>query len=215
MSWERTDFVSTDSCPCGHGVIERKYYEEDDDWNRSRSGIISETIMCPDCIKTYHIEHIVRYNACPKWKGDVISDVAYCVPNGMTVQGFDTDFHKSDITYSFEERIVSQFSKEDLMISVEDMKVKKFSTRITDEKVQSVMHSFQYHCNTKRFKILIPEIEAIIADYDKFVVSYQNTKAKIDAYNEEEQQRIDAERSNLSDVLANCKVLNFTNRKAI
>lgn len=44
MSWERTEYKEVAPCACGKGTIVRLAYTEDDDWNRSRGGIINEKL---------------------------------------------------------------------------------------------------------------------------------------------------------------------------
>ena len=77
MSWERTEYKEVAPCACGKGTIVRLAYTEDDDWNRSRSGIINEEIACENCRTQYHIEPVIRHYSCPSWEGDGISAKAY------------------------------------------------------------------------------------------------------------------------------------------
>lgn len=91
MSWDKFKFRLIAKCPCGHSLVERIVYEEENDFSQCRSGIISEQIICPICSTMYHIEHRKSY-CYKKWRvSDGIIDIAYCVPNGISIQGVDYD----------------------------------------------------------------------------------------------------------------------------
>ena len=79
MSWDRTEYTETAICACGKGTIVRLAYIEDDDWNRTQGGIISEEICCTECKEKIHIEHYIQHYFCPPWKGDGIMDRTYLV----------------------------------------------------------------------------------------------------------------------------------------
>ena len=55
MSWDRIDYITEVKCPCGKGIIQRKYYERWNDWNQHDGGIEEENILCIDCSQKYHI----------------------------------------------------------------------------------------------------------------------------------------------------------------
>lgn len=215
MSWDTTYYVSTAECPCGKGYIERKHYKREDDWNKSEFGISSETIMCPVCKSHYHIEHLIKHYYCPSWVGDGISDTAYCVPNGLTVNGFDTEYHTPNIYYSFEESIVNKFSKNDLLRAIDDMIEKKFSTRLNDSKVIQVYESFECYFRTKRFKNIIPKIKFIVDKYDDFVESEKITKSKIESAIAVEKKRVHNENARFMYALNRCKELIFENETVV
>ena len=104
MSWDRFEFTEVAQCACGKGYVVRVAYTEEDDWNRSRSGIINEKIACENCRTQYHIEHVIRHYSCPSWKGDGISDNTYLVPNSLTIPEQISEKHFS---FNVEEEIVS------------------------------------------------------------------------------------------------------------
>ena len=85
MSWDRIEYQEAASCACGKGRVIRTAYQEDDDWNRFRSGSFGEEIECSDCSKKYHIEHLIRHFFQYKWDGDGISDTTYLVENGYSL----------------------------------------------------------------------------------------------------------------------------------
>lgn len=108
MSWDRFEFTEVAQCACGKGYVVRVAYTEDDDWNRSRSGIINEKIACENCRTQYHIEHVIRYYSCPRWESDGISDKAYLVPNSLTIPEQISEKHFS---FNVEKEIVSIYEK--------------------------------------------------------------------------------------------------------
>lgn len=215
MSWEKINYVAQLKCPCGKGIIERKYYEKSDDWNRHESGIDSEVILCPNCSKKYHIEHIIKNYLCPKWVGDGIVDTTYCVPNGINLNEFDTKKRNSDMLYSFEEQIVCEFSKDELKYALNEMYIKKYSTRLSDNVSRRVMHCFELNFGTKRFSAFFETLEKIIARYDEYKTSYECTKKQIDCFEEKEQKRLAEEEEKFSEALSKSIILDFPNGKII
>ena len=105
MSWDRIKYQEAASCACGKGRVIRTAYQEDDDWNRFRSGSFGEKIECPDCSKKYHLEHLIRHFFQYKWDGDGISDTTYLVENGYSLN------HKTKVEnlpiYGLEESFVA------------------------------------------------------------------------------------------------------------
>ena len=134
MSWERTEYKEVAPCACGKGTIVRLAYTEDDDWNRSRSGIINEKIACENCRTQYHIEHVIRHYSCPSWKGDGISDKAYLVPNSLTIPEQISEKHFS---FNVEEEIVSIYSYDEIKAAKADI-AQGLNWRTAGESFQSM-----------------------------------------------------------------------------
>lgn len=209
MSWDRIDYIAEVKCPCGRGIIQRKYYERWNDWNQHDGGIEEEKILCIDCSQKYHIEHIIKHFSCPKWDGDGVSDTTYCVPNDIRLNAFDMGKKNANMFYSFEEEIVSNFSKDELKYALDEMYVKKYSTRLNDDVSKKVMRCFELHFNTKRFRFYYETLKRIIEKYDEYIKSYQCTKKQIDAFEQEEQGRLAKEKEKFSEAISKSIVLDF------
>ena len=118
MSWDRTEYTETAICACGKGTIVRLAYIEDDDWNRTQGGIISEEICCTECKEKIHIEHYIQHYFCPPWKGDGIMDRTYLVPNNFTIPSV---LSEKNFCFSVDEKIVANYYLEEISAAKADM----------------------------------------------------------------------------------------------
>lgn len=166
MSWDRIEFQEAASCACGKGRVIRTAYQEDDDWNRFRSGSFGEKIECPDCLKKYHIEHLIRHFFQYKWDGDGISDTTYLVENGYTLN------HKTSVNglsvNGLEESIVATFTQKDLLQSLEEMKSAKYSTKLQLPSSKQIVSLYFKRYKKRSLSGIIDYLQACIEKYDSF-----------------------------------------------
>ncbi|WP_295095157.1 hypothetical protein [Ruminococcus sp.] len=145
MSWEDMGKrISRAKCACGEGYVEHSYDLYGDDWNRYENRNEKVEIVCPFCKVAYHIE------------GN------YLVPNGLALKGYPPE-HK--FNFEFDEWLVATFSDDELTEILEDMKISKFSTRLSLTNSQYVVSQF----GSRKLAKIIPVIEKCIANYTSFV----------------------------------------------
>lgn len=202
MRWERTEYKEVAPCACGKGTIVRLAYTEDDDWNRSRSGIINEKIACENCRTQYHIEHVIRHYSCPSWKGDGISDKAYLVPNSLTIPEQISEKHFS---FNVEEEIVSIYSYDEIKAAKADMMKNKYSTRLELENSRRIVSIYEKRYKKKRLAPIIDMLCSIEQQYDK----YEWTPEKIAAYRDAEKESIRANEQEIAIAIKQSVPLEF------
>ena len=184
MSWDKIEYTEKAKCACGHGAVLRRMFREDDDWNRTRFGCISEEIECLDCSSKYHIEHHVRHYHCMPCDGDGISDRVFLVPNGIKIPEVKTE--KIFSFTKFDEEIVSLFSIDDIAHIINDMQENKFSTKLKMQDSQKVVKIYHKKYKKRNLKAIVEILQQIIQNYD----CYTWTKNKIKKYKEIERQNI-------------------------
>lgn len=156
MSWEDMGTrIFRAKCACGEGYVEHSYDLYGDDWNRYENRNERTEIVCPFCKVAYHLE------------GN------YLVPNGLTLKDYHPE-HK--FNFEFDEWLVATFSKEDLSEVLQDMKINKFSTRLSLSNSKYVVSQF----GSRKLANIIPIIEKCITNYDSFTW----TKARIEKLKE-------------------------------
>lgn len=192
MSWDRINIISEAKCPCGCGKIIKLHYREDDDWNRSREKIVSEEIKCPMCASKYHIEHLTHSFFQPSWKGNGTVDIAYCVPNGQTLQ-YNLQ-PRNFIFADFEEKLVADNSEQELKRVLEDMQRNKYSTRLQMKESCSIVFEYKKRFKSQKLSNVIPFVKSAIDNYDNF----EWTKERIQLFKENEEKRIQHDK-NLQD----------------
>ncbi len=166
MSWDRIEYQEAASCACGKGRVIRTAYQEDDDWNRFRSGSFGEEIECSDCSKKYHIEHLIRHFFQYKWDGEGISDTTYLVENGYSLN------HKTKVEnlpiYGLEERFVASFTKEELLKSLEEMQSVKYSTKLQLPSSKQIVALYFKRYKKKSLSGIVEYLQICISKYDSF-----------------------------------------------
>ena len=182
MSWDRIEYQEAASCACGKGRVIRTAYQEDDDWNRFRSGSFGEEIECSDCSKKYHIEHLVRHFFQYSWDGDGISDTTYLVENGYTLK------HKTSVdsipVNGVEENIVASFTKDELMQALAEMKSAKFSTKLQLQSSKQIVSLYFKRYKKRSLPRIIEYLQICIDKYE----SFQWNPDTIKQYHEREKQ---------------------------
>lgn len=206
MSWDRWEYTEYATCACGKGQVVRKAYREDDDWNRSRSGIISEAIQCPKCEKEYHIEHYVKYTLSPKWEDDGIIDKTYLIPNKMTLSH---NVRTKEFNFSLDEEIVAIFSLNDIENAKNDMVKNKFSTRL---ELSCSAHIVAMYYGRYKKKSLPPIVE-LLSKIEKNYSQYKWHYKKYCEYRTKEQTEIKENEKIIQDVIHHSILLNFGERK--
>lgn len=202
MSWERTEYKEVAPCACGKGTIVRLAYTEDDDWNRSRSGIINEKIACENCRTQYHIEHVIRHYSSPSWEGDGISAKAYLVPNSLTIPEQISEKHFS---FNVEEEIVSIYSYDEIKAAKADMMKNKYSTRLELKSSQRIVLIYEKHHRKRRLAPIIDMLCNIERQYDK----YEWTSERLAEYRDIEKESIRANEQEIAIAIKQSVPLEF------
>jgi len=174
VSWERMrETKETATCRCGKGKVVIVRYLEGDDWNRFREGILSETIECVECRKSYHIEHICKHYNCMPWDSDGEIDVVYLVPNDLTLD-ICTEAKSLPFEHfvTFDINAVGRFTKEELSLAVKDMMDNKFSTRLKDNCSKSLVELFYRANKSKKLSNIIQAVNECIEKYDSYEWNY-------------------------------------------
>lgn len=199
MSWERTEYKEVAPCACGKGTVVRLTYTEDDDWNRIRSGIISEKIECENCRIQYHIEHINQNCSCPNWE---IGVRTYLVPNSICfpVRIYEKHFH-----FNIDEKIVSTYSSDEIRTVIADMIKNKYSTRLELKSSLEIVLLYESHYNKRRLVPIIDMLKKIEWQYD----TYEWTSEKMKAYRKEEKERIQTNEQKITKAIDQSILLDF------
>ena len=189
MSWERMkEKKSTATCQCGNGKVVIVRYEDGDDWNRFREGILSESIECSECKKKYHIEHIHKHINCMPWDRDGEVDMVYLVPNDVTLNICTEPVRLPFESFTrFDINAVGRFSKEQLLIALEDMKSSKFSTRLTGGCSKTLVGIYYREHKSRKLGNVIAAVNECIAKYD----SYEWTEPRVKEFRRKEHNQIE------------------------
>ena len=165
MSWEIMDKWDEKSvCACGKGFVIRTCYEEGDDWDRYRSGVLKTEIKCENCVSKYHIEG-----------GE---DGVYLVPNGKTLRINVTPKRLPfEWSYDFMKNVVAIYSKDTLLCVIDDMKLKKYSTRVSLGESKNIIALFYRSTRSKKLPHIIDALSKCIDKYDEFEWNYETVKA--------------------------------------
>mgnify|MGYP004694395663 CR=1 FL=1 len=202
MSWDRIEYKEVAPCVCGKGAVIRLAYKEDDDWNRTREGIIQEEIACESCRSQYHIEHIVHLYSCPNWVGNGVSDKTYLVPNDLTIPD---KLHEKDFCFDTEMQIVSMYSYADIKAAKADMVTNKYTTRLKLQVSQDIVSIYE-KCYRKRS---LPPIIDLLCKIERQYDKYEWTKERMSAYRAEEKVKIEENEREIADVIAQSVLLEF------
>ena len=202
MSWDRIEYKEVAPCVCGKGAVIRLAYTEEDDWSRTRNGIISEEIACENCRSRYHVENVERHYLCPKWEGDGICDRTYLVPNGLTIPD---ELHEKDFRFDTEMQIASMYSYEDIKAAKADMIANKCTTRLKLQVSQDIVSIYK-KCYGKRS---LPPIIDLLCKIEQQYGKYEWTKEKMSAYRAEEKAKINETAQEIADVIAQSTLLEF------
>lgn len=196
-------------CACGNGYVTRKTYMDGDDWNRYREGTFDEKIECVECARKYHLESISKSFSTPNGYETMTKD--YLVPNAMTLK-----LQTEPVSLPFEhfavfvDNAVARYPKEELKASIEDMKVSKYSTRVTRDSSKELVGLYQ-RCNKSRsLPKIIETLEYCVADYDKFEWTYN----KVMLFREEENKQLDANKDKLKKTLSESYELRYEDDKS-
>lgn len=202
MSWDRTEYKEIAPCACGKGMIVRLAYTEDDDWNRSRSGIVGEKIECENCCAQYHIEHVRRCCPCPKWDGDGVVDKAYLVPNSTNIPA---KISEKRFDFSIDEQIASTFSYEEIRAARADMIKNRYSTRLELKSSREIVSIYEKRYKKKKLVPIVDMLSSIEQRYD----GYEWTAEKLIAYREKEKEVIRANEQEIATAIARSILLEF------
>lgn len=119
MNWDRYTYDKYSSWACGKGLVIQHCWQEDDDWNRSNSGYTGIDIDCTVCASKYHIQTVTRHYQCHSWEGNGVSKTFYLVPNGERIPSVIS--RKYDFAETYDEIIVSKFTKQEIQDVILDM----------------------------------------------------------------------------------------------
>ncbi len=203
MSWDIIEYDEFSNCACGKGKVVRHMQQRDDDWNRSETRCLGEEIQCVDCAKKYHIEHHIRHYLCKPWKGDGISDRAFLVPNGISIPSYVgiRSFNFSEI----DKEIASMYTLEEINASLNDMLTNKYTTRLKLDCSHSIVRIYNKAHKKKSLSLIVPVLENIIQNYDK----YEWTPETIKEYRIRESEEIRENNKAIDETMAKSFELNF------
>lgn len=202
MSWDRIEYKEVAPCVCGKGAVIRLAYTEEDDWSRTRNGIISEEIACENCRSRYHIEHVERHYLCPKWEGDGICDRTYLVPNDLTIPD---ELREKGFRFDTEMQIASMYSYADIKAAKADMVTNKYTTRLKLQVSQDIVSIYE-KCYRKRS---LPPIIDLLCKIERQYNKYEWTKERMSAYRAAEKVKIRENEREIADVIAQSVLLEF------
>ncbi len=202
MSWDRSEYTEFSLCACGKGKVVRQAYIEDDDWIRTRSGIISEEICCNDCKEKFHIEHYTRHCFCLPWKGSGIIDRVYLVPNTLSIP---SELSEKKFHFSIEEKIVAGYSLEEISAMKADMIRSKYSTRLERKSSQEIVAIYAKQNGTKRLEPIVKLLSNIESQYNK----YEWTPQRLEEFRRKEKMQIQENQQAIDIVLSQSIEINF------
>ena len=202
MSWDRIEYTEYAVCACGKGKVVRHAYSESDDWNRSRDGIISESILCTACKENFHIEHYVKYVFCLPWKGDGRIDRTYLVPNGLSIP---QELSQTNFQFKLDEQIVATYSLEEIANAKADMLQNKYSTRLKQKSSKEIVELFFKKYKKKSLSPIIHLLNDIEAHYQK----YRWTPQRLSEFKLQETIKIQENEASISNVLNQSFELDF------
>lgn len=202
MSWERTEYTETAVCACGKGKVVRRAYIEDDDWNRTRNGTISEGICCSECNDKFHIEHYTQHYFCPPWQGDGIIDRTYLVPNDLTIP---SELSEKTFCFSIDEQIVSKYSLEEILAVKSDMNRNKYSTRLERKSSQEIVTLYA----KKYKKKSLPPIVELLSNIESHYEKYEWTPERLKEFRNKEEIKIQERKQIISEILEQSFELDF------
>ncbi len=202
MSWDRTEYTETAICACGKGTIVRLAYIEDDDWNRTQGGIISEEICCTECKEKIHIEHYIQHYFCPPWKGDGIMDRTYLVPNNFTIPSV---LSEKNFCFSVDEKIVANYYLEEISAAKADMIRNKYSTRLERKSSQDIVAWYEKEYKRRSLSPIVELLNNIENQYDQ----YEWTPQRLEEFRNNEKIKIQENKQVIADVLGQSFELDF------
>jgi len=204
MSYERMrEDIQQSKCACGNGLVVRTYYSEMDDWNRTRDGYEKEEIKCDACKAKYHIESTSKTYSCPRWKGSGIFTDYFLVPNGKTLHLKCKTTR--NFNYCFKNNCVSDYTLDALKAVTSDMKVNKYSTRLSLADSKEIVRNYQRFYRKKSLPAIIEILQECIENYDSFEWTYDKTQE----YNKKLQKELNENDKIISDTLADSYPLEF------
>lgn len=206
MSWDRTEYTETAICACGKGTIVRLAYIEDDDWNRTRGGIISEEICCTECKKKFHIEHYIQHYFCPPWKGDGIIDRTYLVPNNFTIPSV---LSEKNFCFSVDEQIVANYYLEEISAAKADMIRNKYSTKLERKSSQDIVAWYEKRYKRRSLSPIVELLNNIESQYDH----YEWTPQRLEEFRNNEKIKIQENKRVIADVIARSFELDFRRKQ--
>ncbi len=206
MSWDRTEYTETAICACGKGTIVRLAYIEDDDWNRTRGGIISEEICCTECKEKFHIEHYIQHYFCPYWKGDGIIDRTYLVPNNFTIPSV---LSEKNFCFSVDEQIVANYYLEEISAAKADMIRNKYSTKLERKSSQDIVAWYEKRYKRRSLSPIVELLNNIESQYDH----YEWTPQRLEEFRNNEKIKIQENKRVIADVIARSFELDFRRKQ--
>ena len=203
MSWDRINTDKYSNCACGQGRVIKHCWQEYDDWNRSRNGVLGYDIECPNCKNNYHISSITRHYACPSWKSDGISTDEYLVPNGIVLPKVITPTIIQ--TPSADAEIVSLYSADTITDVIDDMENNRYSTRVCLRESKDIINICNKRLQTKSLNKIVPYLKEILDKYD----TYKWNPVTIAEYKRIEQTQIQNNENEIARVVSKSVLLDF------
>ena len=174
MSYDEDSRISYRAdCACGKGFLRYFRIYRSNDWGQTREEFSDTEIHCEYCKENYHIE-----------KRD------YLVPNGKTLQIKEPKFDNK-YKYTDYELFVKDFSKETIKLILNDMKKPGhgFISKLeTEEAIYFAENYGRKWTGKKRISYMIPILESVLANYDKYMCDYSAKEKYYNDYINEEKQ---------------------------
>ena len=203
MSWDRIETDMYSKCACGQGRVIKHCWQEDDDWNRSRSGISGYDIACPKCNEKYHIDTITRNYVCRPWISDGITVNEYLVPRGLDLPKVITPMTIHPCSADAE--IVSKYTEEAITDVIDDMIANKYSTRVQLQDSKNVIRICNKRLHTKSINKIVPFLKEIL---DKYNI-YEWNPVTIAEFRKKEQTIIQNNENEIDRVVSKSYLLEF------
>lgn len=196
MPYDRMyDRLEVAKCACGCGRVVRHSYKDMNDWNQCRYGCYGETIECVNCEAIYHVEHYIQHFIVPRWVGNGVSDTPYLVPNGLTLQH---DVRKRRFGFTLLQEVISTYSKCEIESMIDDMRVNKYSTRVSLSISRDVVNRYYRWFKKRNLQDVIVFLQDCLHDYDV----QEWTAEKMRDFKRAESQRIAENKRLISDVIS-------------
>lgn len=155
-------------CGCNNGRVTETTITEENDWNQYRE-FTKYSIDCPICAQKYHLE------------GE------YLVPNGLTISmKLRLSSKPYEYNSGFKINVLGRYTPEEIMEVINDMKNAKNNSQLKLPRSKEVSQLFYRAYKRKSLSVILPELEALLLQYDRF----DNNHYRILEKEKQEQQEI-------------------------
>lgn len=183
MSWdEMRRNIRSFRCACSNGQVTETTIIKENDWNQVRE-YTECSIDCPICSQKYHLE------------GE------YLVPNGLTISlKLSPSSKPYEYNSGFKINVLGRYTPEEIQEVIYDMKNAKNNSHLKLPRSKEVSQLFYRAYKRKRLSIILPELEALLLQYDQF----ENNHYKIIEKEKLEQQEIKNNKITYDENISKC-----------